>query len=189
MSLAMPEQGSTTPRPPGLVIWITGLAGAGKTSVARGVRDRLRDLGQNPIFVDGDSLRAILGATQGYEPADRLNLAGRYSRMCHELALQGFDVICATISMFHEVRAWNRANLPRYLEVYLRVPPAELMRRNQKGLYTKAADAPPGPVAGVDHAVEEPLTPDLIVDNFGGTTAQAAVDAIVATAKRNEHSR
>lgn len=174
----MSEQGSTEQHHPGTVIWITGLAGAGKSSVAAALRTKCGASAMPPILLDGDRLREVMGATASYEPAERRALAARYARLCQELARQGFSVICATISMFHEIHAWNRANMPRYFEVYLRVPRDELTRRNQKGLYMKTTQAPSGPVAGLDYAVEEPLTPDLIIDNFGGTTAQVAADAI-----------
>jgi adenylylsulfate kinase-like enzyme len=64
--------------------------------------------------------------------------------------------------------------------VYLRVPAADLARRNQKGLYAGAGREAKGPVTGIDHAAKEPLAPDLIVDNHGGTTSEAAAEAIAA---------
>ena len=54
------------------------------------------------------------------------------------LAAQGFDVVCATISLFHSVQRWNRANIPNYFEIYLRVPFEELTRRDSKGIYSHA---------------------------------------------------
>ena len=177
----MSEQASTLAERPGRVIWITGLAGAGKSSVARELRERLIAAGRQPILLDGDELRTVLGPSIGYTPTERRELAHRYGKLCQALANQGFDVICATISMFHDVHAWNRSNLPGYCEVYLRVPATELARRNQKDLYSGSTS---GPVVGVDAPAEEPLNPDLIVDNFGVETPNKAAAAIAELLKR-----
>ncbi|MDX2222367.1 MAG: adenylyl-sulfate kinase [Rhodospirillaceae bacterium] len=162
----------------GRVFWITGLAGAGKSSVAGALRTRLADLGMAAILLDGDRLRAIFGGPARYDPDSRRQLAYRYARLCRELAEQGCVVICATISMFHEVQAWNRTHIPGYVEIYLRVPLAVLKQRNQKGLYGPG-EAKDGPVAGLDFAAEEPIQPDLIIDHHGDIKPEAAARLIV----------
>jgi len=159
---------------PPACFWITGFSGAGKTTVAVALRDRLREAGITPVLLDGDRLRAVLAPDAGHEPADRVRLAFTYGRLCAELAGQGLVVICATISMFHAVRDWNRAHIPGYREIYLKVPVAERQRRDPKGLYA-AAD---GRMAGLDHAAEEPARPDLVLENHGSLGAAAAVAAI-----------
>ena len=62
----------------------------------------------------------------------------RNARLCRMLASQGADVVCPTISLFHEVQRWNRENIPGYREIYLRVPLDELRRRDRKGIYAAA---------------------------------------------------
>jgi len=157
----------------GSVVWITGLSGAGKTTVAHRVWTALRERGTPAIYLDGDVLRAMLGAVEAHSLEQRRALAHSYGRICAELARQGFTVVCATISMFHDVRRWNREHLPGYVEIYLRVPVAELTRRDAKGLYAKAAQGA-GNMMGLDLPFEEPLTPDLVIDNFGATDVDAA---------------
>ena len=166
----------------GRVIWITGLAGAGKTTVSVLVRDRLRAVGAAPVLLDGDALREIFGQTTAFDRASRLALATQYGRLCRELALQGVDVICATISMFDAVRAWNRRNMPRYFEVYLRVPASELRRRDQKGLYSNAK---PGAVVGLSEDFEEPKAADLIIDHYGDMTPGGAADMVIDRLKQS----
>lgn len=160
------------------VLWITGLSGAGKTSVAKDLQVRCRQAGIAAILLDGDSLRAILGDRFGHTPDDRLYLAMCYGRLCQELSHQGFTVICATISMFETVRAWNREHIPGYREIYLRVPEEERHRRDiDKGVYRGAT----APVPLGRDGFDEPRNSDLVIDNHGSVSAHQAVDVIWAT--------
>ena len=158
---------------PGQVFWITGFSGAGKTDIGcRAVAALRRDLTRQTLFLDGDRLRGLFNKTDAYNPADRKALAMSYARLCRELALQGCHVVIATISMFDAVRDWNRSHIPRYFEIYVRVPLAVRARRDLKGIYT-GSDTPnerPG---------EEPKSPDIILDNHGVTTAASATDAML----------
>ena len=94
------------------------------------------------------------------------------------LAGQGLNVVMATISMFHECREWNRANLPRYFEIYLRVPPDILSTRRSLRLGANPAPSQSEFVVGWDLPYEEPLNPDLIFDNDGSTAPQEVADSI-----------
>lgn len=162
----------------GRVFWITGLSGAGKTTIATALAARLRAVGAPVILLDGDTLRAILAPAAGYDPEARLQLAMTYARLCAELASQGMIVICATISMFHAVRDWNRANIPGYREVYLRVSLDERMQRDPKGLYKANRSGSLENMVGIDQQPELPLTPDLVIDNGNGAGTDAVVEAI-----------
>ena len=84
--------------------------------------------------------------------------------LCKALSSQGFIVIVATISMFHEIYAWNRENLENYLEIYLKVPLDELYLRDDKKIYQDYKDGKLSNVAGLDLSVDEPLSSDLTYD-------------------------
>lgn len=165
----------------GLVLWITGLSGAGKTTVAGLVRDALVRRGARPVLLDGDVLRHIFAplAQHGHGRSDRLPLAKSYASLCHELAGQGQIVICATMSMFHEVRAWNRQHIANYVEIYLQVPLAELERRDVKDIYARARAGQLRDVIGVDIPAEEPEAPDLVIENHGATAPGRAARDIL----------
>jgi len=170
----------------GRVFWITGLSGAGKTTVGRELSDRLRAAGRPIVFLDGDALRAVIAEDLGYSEGNRLRSAMRNARLCRLLAEQGTDVVCATISLFHQVQRWNRENIPGYLEIYLRVPIDELRRRDSKGIYLGAQRGDARDVVGLDVPAEAPEAPDLVLDNYGALGVTAAVDRILAiSAKRD----
>lgn len=166
----------------GPVVWLTGLSGAGKSTVCARLRDLLVARGVRPVVLDGDRVRAALPGRFSHAPDDRRQLAATYGRLALEFAGQGHTVLCSTISLFHEVHRWNREHLPGYLEVWLRVPEQELRRRDPKGLYGRA----PGDIAGVDQAVEFPRSADLVIDNTGETTPDRAATAVLHTLLRRD---
>ena len=128
---------------------------------------RLRASGRPVVFLDGDKLRDAIAEDLGHPINDRQRSAMRNGRLCRLLAEQGIDVVCATISMFHEVQRWNRAHIPGYFEIYLRVPMAEIQRRDPKGIYARARAGEAANVVGIDIAAEEPEAPDLVLENYG----------------------
>lgn len=157
----------TASRAPGTVFWITGLSGAGKSTVAAALQRRLLEAGRPAVVIDGDRIRAVLGA-DGLAAADRRRMGGIYAGLARDIALQGVDAICATISLFHDLHAWNRANIDNYREIYLRAALATRTARDPKGLYRAARDHAAGPMPGFDEPFDEPRAPDLVIDNDAG---------------------
>jgi adenylylsulfate kinase-like enzyme/phosphohistidine swiveling domain-containing protein len=170
----------------GRVFWITGLSGAGKTTLGRELTSRLRAAGRPVTFLDGDALRSVIAENLGHSAEDRRRSAMRNARLCRLLAEQGVDVVCATISLFHEVQRWNRENIPGYREIYLRVPIDELRRRDSKGIYAGAQRGDARDVVGLDLPAEAPETPDLVLDNYGALDVATAVDRILAVCARHD---
>ena len=167
-----------------MVIWITGISGAGKTTVSRLLYEHYADHANSLMLLDGDQLREVFGEkgkSGEYSRSDRLSLALKYSKLCKLLSGQNVDVIIATISMFEEVYAWNRQNLKDYFEVYLKVPKEVVIDRDAKGLYKDYLSGRSKNVAGFDLAVDEPTRPDLVINNFGQNGPSETVLAIIET--------
>ena len=151
-----------------MIVWITGLSGAGKSTLAKHLVDLLRARGETVVFLDGDELREVFGATVASEANHgreaRLALAMQYAKLCRVLSSQGLTVVIATISLFREIHEWNRTNLPGYFEVYLQVPLEELRRRDPKKIYRRFDAGELKYVAGLDLPVDLPESPDMIIE-------------------------
>lgn len=154
------------------VIWITGLSGAGKSTLAHEVVARLRAEDKAVVQLDGDELRDVFGAVaanaQNHGREARLGLAMQYAHLCRIIASQGLTVVIATISLFREVHAWNRENLPGYFEIYLKVPVEELRRRDPKGIYRRFDAGELSNVVGLDLPIDEPEAADWVVEYLSG---------------------
>ena len=152
----------------GKVIWITGLSGAGKTTLAEQLKVRLQKNHLRPVLLDGDVLRNIFIASslkdQSYSRKSRINLALKYGLLCKTLSDQGFIVIIATIAMFDKIYAWNRQHLENYIEIYLKVPLDELYMRDNKNIYQRYENGMLNNVAGLDLTIDEPTSSDIVFD-------------------------
>lgn len=170
-----------------MVIWLIGLAGAGKTAIGREVYKRLRAQRANVVLIDGDDVRAMMGHDLGYTMEDRERNAWRICRLCEFLDRQGIDVVCAILSLFHHTQAWNREHMSRYFEVFIDVPMDVLRARDQKGLYSAAEKDKDNQVAGVGLPFSPPPNADLVICNDGTVPIEAQaeriLDALQSTAR------
>ncbi len=148
----------------GLVVWITGLAGSGKTTLGKLVYDELKPKLPNLVYLDGDELRDVF-SQNGYDRESRLEISKKRAALCLLLASQKINVIVTSIAMFSEIYAHNKRAIPRYVEVYVKCDSEELHRRDQKQLYSKARAKEINNVVGVDIPFDEPKNADLIIDN------------------------
>ncbi len=156
----------------GTVYWITGLSGAGKTTIGKLLYNHLKNNKSNIVFLDGDELREVFGGNTGHSLEERKKIAMYYSRLSKLLSFQCIDVVCATISMFHECRKWNRKNIKNYKEIYLKVPINILVERDSKKIYSRAMKGEIKDVMGIDINYDEPKDPHLVIENNGDCSSE-----------------
>lgn len=149
----------------GKLIWVTGLCGSGKTTLGKALYNILKNRLSNTVFLDGDSFREIMGNDLGHNAKDRLENARRISRMCRFLTESGINVVCSTVSLYKEIHSFNRENNKEYYEIYIHCDMDELIKRDQKCLYTKALNGEVKDVPGVDLEVDKPGEDALYIDN------------------------
>jgi adenylylsulfate kinase len=148
-----------------MIVWVIGLAGAGKTTIGRELHAVLQARNPSTVLLDGDDVREIMGGDLGHTLEDRYQNAWRISRLCRYLDRQGIDVVCAILSMFQEHRDWCRSNSSSYFEVAIDVGLNVLMARDQKGLYTGAQEGRIKNVVGIDLPYDPPASADFVVGN------------------------
>lgn len=163
------------------VVWLTGLSGAGKSTIAAHLERTLFGRGVLAAVLDGDDLRHGLCGDLGFSMQDRRTNVRRAAHAARLFFDAGHVVICALISPTAEARAAARAALPdgRFFEVYVRCPLAECRRRDPKGLYAKAARGEIADFTGVSSPYETPAAPEIVIDTTR-TPPGAAADEIMA---------
>ncbi len=161
------------------IVWITGLSGAGKTTLGKLLVRELSKQGESVILMDGDELRSALGETTNYSASARLDLAKKYSRLALLVASQGVTVVVCTVALIREIHLWNRANLPGYFEVFLKVPIEELRRRDPKGIYRRFDNGELSNVAGLDLKIDEPAQPDLYLEYKEGMSPEVGLERLL----------
>ncbi len=159
----------------GFVIWITGLAGSGKSTISTALCAKIRE--QMPIVqIDGDSIRDLL-QIYDYNKKGRIEIAKKYADFANFLSIQGISSIISTISLFDEVYAYNRSILKHYFEVYIQCDLQELKARDQKGLYSQALAGNIKDVVGLDIAFDEPKA-HLVLSNNTRDKLQSNIEII-----------
>lgn len=161
----MSDEHRIGPADEGLVLWLTGLSSAGKSTLSRMAATQLRERGHRVEVVDGDLIRERLSPDLGFSRTDRDENVRRVTVISDLLSRNGVIVLAAMISPYREARARARNELgERFVEVYVKASLEACARRDPKGLYAKALGGQIGEFTGVSDPYEEPLAPELVLD-------------------------
>jgi bifunctional enzyme CysN/CysC len=157
------------------VLWLTGLSGAGKSTIANRLEQKLLAIGCHTMLLDGDNVRHGLTRDLGFTDTDRVENIRRVGEVARLMADAGLIVICAFISPFRADRQMAReiAAPHGFVEIFVDTPITECIRRDPKGLYAKAGAGELPNFTGIDSAYEPPQNPDVRL-----TTTDYAPDAL-----------
>ncbi len=157
------------------VIWLSGLSGAGKSSIAQALQNQLKNKGLASTILDGDDLRLGPNADLTFSIEDRIEGARRAAELAKTIIEGGSIAIVALISPFEVQRqtAKNIVGESRYIEIYVSTPLEICEARDPKGLYKKTRAGSIQDMTGIDSPFEVPIHPHLVVDTSQESIAEA----------------
>ena len=144
----------------GILFWITGLSGSGKTCLAEKIKNSISKKYGSTITISGDDLRKNFNLNK-FSRKHRLIYALSYSKFCKYLTDKNINVIFSTVSLFHKVRKWNRTHINNYVEIYIESDIYELIKRKKKYFYKGNYKN----IVGKNLKAEFPKSPDIIIKN------------------------
>tara|TARA_B100001250_G_C19815260_1_gene797964 strand:+ start:2009 stop:2533 length:525 start_codon:yes stop_codon:yes gene_type:complete len=148
-----------------VVIWITGISGAGKTTLASFFFKKLKKKKTNSIFFDGDETRKIFFGHGKYSLKDRDLHAIKLTNLVKYLSDQKINIIIAANITSQKYRNWCKKNIKFFLEVFIDASLDELLKRDYKNLYNRALKKKIANVVGVDIPFKKPIKPHLVIKN------------------------
>jgi adenylyl-sulfate kinase len=164
----------------GFTIWFTGLSGSGKSTIAHILEAELRSRGHKVEVLDGDTVRQHLSKGLGFSKEDRDTNILRIGWVCEVLSRNDVVAIGAAISPYREIRDEIRANIGRFVEVYVEAPLEVLADRDVKGLYRKAMAGEIQNFTGVNDPYEAPLNPEVVCHSDGSETPEESAAKVLA---------
>ena len=120
----------------GVLFWITGLSGSGKTAIAKKIKNNISNKYGPTVIVSGDDLRKLFNFKK-FSRKDRLAYALVYCKFCKCVTDNKINIILSTVSLFHKVRKWNRTNISNYVEIYIRSDINKIIKQKNKFFYKK----------------------------------------------------
>lgn len=164
----------------GFTIWFTGLSGSGKSTIAHILEGELRSRGHKVEVLDGDAVRTHLSKGLGFSKEDRDTNILRIGWVCEVLSRNDVVAIAAAISPYRDIRDQIRANVGRFVEVYVEAPLEVLADRDVKGLYRKAMAGEIQNFTGVNDPYEAPLNAEVVCHSDGSETAEESAAKVLA---------
>ena len=165
------------------VIWLTGIPGSGKTTIALELEKFYEKKGLSIEILDGDEIRKTLSKDLGLSPEDRKEHNRRVIFVAKILAKNGVTTIVPLISPYRETRAFARKEIPNFIEVWIKASVDECIKRDPKGLYKKALAGEIKNLTGLQAPYEEPENPELIIDTEKHSVDES-IEMIISTVKK-----
>ena len=164
----------------GILFWVTGLSGSGKTSIAREIKPKISKLYGPTIVVSGDDMRKIFGLTK-YSPSERFKNAINFSKYSEFVTKQKINIIFANIGMFHKARRRNRLKIKNYIEIYIKADIKKIIKIGKKKIYKKFDKN----IVGKDIIPELPTSPNIIINNNFNKSVKVLSNELLKKIKEN----
>ena len=164
----------------GIAIWLTGLSGAGKSTIASRLNAIFAEQGCCVEVLDGDEVRKELSKDLTFSREDREANVSRIAYVASLLVKHGVTVITAAISPYEQSRSLARKRIGRFVEVYVHCPVDELSRRDVKGLYARALRGELEHFTGISDPYETPRNPDVVVDSSTESVEESVAKILAA---------
>jgi adenylyl-sulfate kinase len=160
------QERATQKRQKPCIVWLTGLSGSGKSTIANALEGELHAAGHHSYLLDGDNIRMGLNKGLGFSDADRVENIRRIGEVAKLFVDAGLIAITAFISPFRADRDMVRSLVApdEFFEVYVKAPLEVCEQRDPKGMYKKARAGVIKQFTGIDSPYEEPLKPELVID-------------------------
>jgi adenylylsulfate kinase len=143
----------------GILFWITGLSGSGKTSIAKLLYKKITHVYGPTLVISGDDIRSDF-KLKGYDKISREKIGFMYSRFFKRILNQKINIIFAGIVLINKVRDYNRNNIQNYIEIYIKSNINFLKKKKSKKIYNQKKN-----IVGIDIPAEYPRNPDIIITN------------------------
>jgi adenylylsulfate kinase len=169
----------------GVVVWLTGLSGAGKTTISHLLAAELKKFGSKVEILDGDMVRQHLANELGFSKEDRNENVRRIGFVAQLLSRNGVIVIVAAISPYREIRAEVRRMTDDFVEVFINSPLAVCEQRDVKGLYQKARAGTIPNFTGISDPYEAPLNPEVECNTDRETVSQSCTKILAKLSELN----
>ncbi len=143
----------------GTLFWITGLSGSGKTTLAKKIYPFISRKYGPTVHLDGDALRKIL-ELYGYSFKDRISNSVKFTKIAKLLTDQGLNVVFSLVGLMNKPRNWNKKNIKKYVEIYVKSDVNKIISLNKKKLYKNQKN-----IVGINIKPQFPKKPHIIIDN------------------------
>jgi len=169
----------------GILFWITGLSGSGKTAVATKIKNDIQKLYGPTIVVSGDNLRKIFGFNK-YTPKERIELSRKYNNFAKFITNRRINLIFTVVAMIDSARDWNRANIDNYIEIYIKTNIKKIINFKKKKIYFFKSKKN---IVGLDIQPQFPKKPDIIVINdFNKSITDLKNEILIKINKHAKHT-
>ena len=159
----------------GIVFWITGLSGSGKTRLGHSIKKQITKKYGPTIIFSGDDIRNIFNLKK-YSPKDRLKIVSQYCKLSKNISNQKINVIFCVVGLMHVIHKWNKKNIDNYIEIFIKAPINKVKKLSNKRIYIKKNIQNS---VGLDIKPQYPKNPHIILKNNFSNPLEKLSDELI----------